>query len=139
MGIKQVSPYVNFNGNANDAIAVYQRVLGAVVVNVMRFGDVPGMPVDEASKGRVIHAVLKIGPGVLMLSDSMPGQPVAAGGNAHVSLDFDTVAEMTDAFDGLADGGRVTMPLQDTFWGAKFGMLTDAFGVRWMFNAHVPK
>ena len=88
MGIKQVSPYVNFNGNASEAIAVYQRVLGAVVVNVTRFGEVPGMPVDEGAKGRVIHGVLKIGPSVMMLSDSMPGKPVAAEGNAHVQFGF---------------------------------------------------
>jgi PhnB protein len=63
---------------------------------------------------------------------------VAAGGNVHVSLDVTDVEEMTQKFTALGEGGSITVPLQDTFWGAKFGMLTDAFGVRWMFNCAVP-
>jgi PhnB protein len=74
-----------------------------------------------------------------MLSDTMPGMPFTPEGNAHVCLDFDDAADMAKRFDALAAGGKVTMPLQDTFWGAKFGMLTDAFGVRWMFNCEKHK
>ena len=57
----------------------------------------------------------------------------------QVCLDFDDVADMTGRFEALASGGKVTMPLQDTFWGARFGMLTDAFGVNWMFNCRAKK
>jgi len=74
-----------------------------------------------------------------MLSDGMPGVPVAKDSNTHVSLDFDDPADMTAKFAALAAGGKVTMPLQDTFWGAKFGMLTDAFGIKWMFNCEQKK
>jgi PhnB protein len=135
MTIKQVSPYVNFDGTAREAIALYERVLGAKAVAVQRFSDMPGMTIDDTNRDRIIHAALAIGPAMLMLSDSMPGQPVVAGGSTHVSLDFDTAAAMQKAFDGLAAGGRVTLPVQDTFWGSKFGMVTDKFGVRWMLNA----
>jgi PhnB protein len=74
-----------------------------------------------------------------MLSDTMPDAPTATEGNVTISLDFDGLGEMTGRFDALAAGGKITMPLNDTFWGAKFGMLTDAFGVRWMFNCELPK
>jgi PhnB protein len=84
--------------------------------------------------------MLHIGSGMVMISDSMPDQPVTAGTNQHVCLDFDDAAEMTKRFGALAEGGgKITMPLSDTFWGAKFGMLTDAFGVSWMFNCTIKK
>ncbi|TMB01372.1 MAG: hypothetical protein E6J57_06395 [Deltaproteobacteria bacterium] len=74
-----------------------------------------------------------------MISDSQPGIAVAPGGNVHVCLDFDDVADMTKKFEALAVNGKITLPLHDTFWGAKFGMLTDAFGVSWMFNSRIEK
>ncbi len=141
MAIKQLNPYLNFNGTADKAIQLYQSALGAKVENIMRFGDAAGnMPVAPADKNRVMHAVLRMGAGVVMLSDTMPGAPVGAdGGNVHITLDFDDVDEMTKKFDALAAGGQVTMPLSDTFWGARFGMLTDAYGIRWMFNCEQRK
>jgi PhnB protein len=74
-----------------------------------------------------------------MLSDVPPGMPVATESNTHVALHLDDEAETTKRFEALAAGGTVTMPLQDTFWGAKFGMLSDAFGIRWMFNCELKK
>jgi PhnB protein len=134
MAIKNVNPYLNFNGTAEKAIKLYESALGAKAENVMRFGDTKEMDVAPADKHRIIHAALKLGDGSIMLSDTMPNMPPPAGNNMHVSLDFNDVADMTKRFDALAVGGKVTMPLQDTFWGAKFGMLTDAFGINWMFN-----
>ena len=134
MPIKSLNPYLNFNGTADKAIELYASALGAKADNVMRFGDVPGMDAPAAHEGRVMHAALAIGAGVVMVSDTMPDRPVAAEGNVHVALHFDDVAEMRKKFEALAAGGKVTMPLADTFWGATFGMLTDAYGISWMFN-----
>jgi PhnB protein len=92
------------------------------------------MAVPAEHKQRVVHARLRIGEGIVMISDAPPDMAVALEGNVHVCLDFDQVTDATARFDALAQGGKITMPLQDTFWGATFGMLTDAFGVRWMFN-----
>lgn len=139
MAIKQLNPYLNFDGTAGKAIELYQRALGAKVENLQRFGDMPGSNPPPEAKDRVLHASLRLGPGLVMLSDTMPGMPFTPEGNAHVCLDFDDAAEMARRFDALATGGKITMPLQDTFWGAKFGMLTDAFGVRWMFNHELRK
>ncbi len=105
----------------------------------MRFGDAQGMPMPADQKNRIMHAMLRIGNGVVMTSDTPADKPVAPGGNAHVVLDFDDEADMAARFDALASGGKVTMPLQDTIWGAKFGMLTDAFGINWMFNCEKKK
>ena len=74
-----------------------------------------------------------------MISDGMPGVPVPTQSNMHVTLDFDDPADMARRFDALSAGGKITMPMQDTFWGAKFGMLTDAYGIQWMFNCELKK
>ena len=132
MAIKSLSPYINFNGTAARAIALYERVLGARRVNVTRVSDVPGMDAPADQQDRIVHGVLALGSGELMLSDATGSVPV--GGNVHVSLDFSDVGEMEAKFEALAQDGSVTVPLQDTFWGARFGMVTDVFGVRWMFN-----
>ena len=134
MPINKVNPYIQLNGTADKAIELYQRAIGAKVEHVMRFGDVPQMNVKPEDKNRVMHAVLRLGGDMVMLSDSMPDQPVASGGCVQIVLDFSDVSEMTKAFEALAEGGSVTMAPHDTFWGAKFGMLTDRFGVQWMFN-----
>jgi PhnB protein len=134
MSITNLNPYLNFNGEAEQAIKLYEKALGAKADNVMRWRDMPDAKVATEHQNRVMHAVLHVGGGDLMVSDTLPDRPVEPGDNAHINLSFDDVTEMKRKFDALADGGEVTMPLQDTFWGAKFGMLTDAFGVQWMFN-----
>jgi len=139
MSIKQLNPYLSFNGTAAKAIQLYESALGGKTEGLMRFGDVPGMNVAPEHQNRVMHARLRIGEGVIMISDTQPGMPVALEGNVHVCLDFDDVADMTKRFEALAVNGKVTLPPHDTFWGARFGMLTDAFGVRWMFNSQIEK
>ena len=135
MAIKALSPFIMLDGTAAAAISLYERVLGARVLNIVRAGDVPGAEPSTQAPDRILHAVLSLG-GILMLSDQS-GEP--AHGNVQVALDFDDVEEMTQKFTALAKGGRVSLALQPTFWGATFGMLTDAFGVRWMFNCVGPQ
>lgn len=140
MPVRQVNPYLNFDGNASKAIAFYEKALGAKAENVMRFGDMPGgQPVSAGLKDRILHARLHIGEGLVMLSDGQPDKPVKVGDNLHVSLDFTDPNEMQRAFDALAVGGKVTMPLAEQFWGARFGMITDQFGIHWMFNCEQKK
>ncbi len=135
MAIKQLNPYLNFNGTADKAIQLYQRALDAKVDSIMRFGDAAAnMPIEPADKNRVMHARLQVGGGMFMISDTMPNTPVSSGGNVHITLDFDNADDMSKKFDALSAGGKVTRPLQNTFWGARFDMLTDAYGINWMFN-----
>jgi len=134
MAIKGLSPFIMLNGTATAAISLYERALGARVLSVVRASDVPDESRSAHGPDRIVHAALSLG-GVLMLSDQSD-EP--AQSNVQVALDFDDVDEMTRKFTALAEGGRVSLALQRTFWGATFGMLTDAFGVRWMFNCASP-
>ena len=135
MAIKQLNPYLNFDGDAAKAAKLYESALGAKIENLSRFGDMPGSNATPETKDRVLHGLLRLGNGgVLMMSDIQPGMAHTPGTNVYVCLDFDDADDMAKKFEALAAGGKVNMPLTDTFWGARFGMLVDAYGVQWMFN-----
>jgi PhnB protein len=134
MSIQQINPYINLNGTGEKAIELYQSALGAVTENIMRYSDVKEMTTPVEHKNLVMHATLRIGAAVVMLSDVPSDQPAPAGGKVQIAIHFDDLADQEKKFNALAAGGTVTMPLQDTFWAARFGMLTDAYGVQWMFN-----
>jgi PhnB protein len=137
--MKNVTTYLNFDGKTGEAMQFYAKCLSAKL-EIQTFKDAR-MAAPNTDPNRVIHARLstKKNGTLLMASDTMPGQPFSQGNNFHVSLDCDTPAELEKHFTLLGQGGRVTMPVQDTFWGAKFGMLIDRYGVGWMFNCEMPK
>ena len=126
-------PYLMFNGNAEKALNFYVKNLGASIQFIQRYGDSP-MPAAADQANMIMHATVQIGVSSFMASDSMKEQQVNIGSNVHLSLDFPDASAMDSVFNTMAEGGKVDMPLQDAFWGAKFGMLTDQFGVHWMFN-----
>lgn len=131
-----IVPYLTFAGNCREAMTFYGQAFGAEP-QIQTFGE---SPVDavEADKDRVMHARIDAGPVQLMASDSMPGDEVAAGSNVSLSVHCDSEAQQSALFDALAAGGTISMPLEDTFWGARFGMLTDRFGMHWMLNFDRP-
>ncbi|TNF28267.1 MAG: glyoxalase/bleomycin resistance/extradiol dioxygenase family protein [Deltaproteobacteria bacterium] len=133
MGIKNVTPYLFFNGQATDAVALYERALGARTESLMRFGELPG-GCTAGDEGRVMHASLRLGEALVMVSDAPTAQPSAVGANVQLTLDFDDLDDMRARFDALAATGAVVSAIQETFWGAHFGVLRDSFGVFWMFN-----
>lgn len=135
--MKQLNVYFTFDGNAEKAMNFYAACLGGVIEFIQYFKDAP-MESEASQKDKVMHATLRAGDIVLMASDQMPGVPVVSGNQISLSLSFDNEADQTDTFNKLLEGGAVTMELQDTFWGARFGMLTDQFGVNWMFNFDKP-
>lgn len=130
--------YLMFNGNAEEAMNHYKDATGGTIEMMNRFGDSP-MPVDEEVKNKVMHGIMKIADTTVMFSDTDGKRNVNFGDNFSIALDFKDEATMQQNFDKLAAGGVTIMPLQDTFWGAKFGMCTDKFGVNWMFNHDKPK
>src|SRR4029078_7643114 len=107
MPVKNVNPYLNFNGNAAKAIPFYEKALGLKAEHVQKFGDVPNMGSPE-TKDLIMHAVLDLGGGRVMLSDGRPGTTVPPGGNSHVCLDFDDPREAAPKFHAVAAGGQVT-------------------------------
>jgi PhnB protein len=131
MPVRDITPYLHFDGHAAAAIEHYEAQLGAEIDDLLRFGDMKEHPFGPEANERIMHALLRVGGARLMLSDLPPGQPLTRGDDVQVTLEFDDVEELTRSFEGLAEGGEVTMALHDAFWGAKFGILTDKYGVCW--------
>lgn len=131
--MKSIDVYLTFDGNCREAMKFYAEALDAPV-EMMTGGDMPGAA--ESDRERILHARIAKGSVRLMASDTMSMTPfqVKQGNNFSVSIDYAGPEEQDHIFAKLQAGGTVTMPLQDTFWGARFGMLTDQFGIQWMFN-----
>ena len=127
-----ISPYLIFQGNCEEAINFYQHCLGGEL-SVRRFGDTE-MPVEDDYKNKIMHAELTLGEMKIMFSDGAPHKKIIKGDNIQINLNFDEEAKLEETFERLSVGGTVTMPLEITFWNAKFGMLEDKFGIRWMVN-----
>jgi PhnB protein len=130
----ELTPYLNFNGQCEEAFKFYERSLGGKIVAMVDFesaGDVSHLPADWNKK--IMHAQMTVGNQVLMGSDAPPGrydQPQGFSMSVHV----EQPSEAERVFNALAENGTVRMPLQQTGWAAKFGMLTDQFGVPWIVN-----
>lgn len=136
-----IRPYLDFDGRADEAIAFYQRALGAELRFLMRLGESPEPPppgmVPPGSEQKVMHADLLIGDTQVMISDGRcSGRPNFAGVNLNLALPDAAAAER--AFAALADGGQVTMPIGPTFFAPCFGMVTDRFGLPWMIMVDAP-
>ena len=132
MAVKELNPYIHFNGQAEEAIRHYEQALGATLEGpIMRYSDAPQAPPDE-HRHQVMHSQLRIGGKLLMVSDAPPGYVGRMGGNLDVAIEYSDDAERARAFEALAAGGTVTMPLADQFWGGRLGIVDDRFGVTWI-------
>ncbi len=130
-----IETYLMFKGNCQEAFEFYQTVLGGTVEAMFRYADAPGgSPVPEEWATKIMHARMVVDGNSIMASDAPPGrQDTPAGFN--VSLSIKTVAEAERIFNSLSEGAqRITMPLGETFWAKRFGMVTDRFGTPWMIN-----
>ncbi len=130
--MKGLHTYLTFDGNCRQAMEFYAQCLGAEL-QMMRFSEAP-MDAPPGAEDRIMHARLVKGDVVLMASDSMPGMPLQQGNNFSLAFTCEAVAEAENLFGALGQKGKVLMPLQETFWAQRFGMVTDQFGVQWMFN-----
>lgn len=127
--------YLFFDGNCAEAMRFYERVTGGKLTALMKYSENPdgAQYCPPGSADRVMHASVLIDGRNLMASDSPAGQHKPQQGVA-LSLFYDTPAEAKKAFEQLAEGGTVTMPLGETFWAQIFGALTDRFGTSWMVS-----
>ena len=133
------SPYLHFHGNAAEAMATYGAIFGGSP-DIVTFGQFGGA--DPAIAGQVMHSSLRAGPGLLIMASDTPsemGGGYDVAGNTSVAVisdgsDPDDDAALTGWWDALSDGATIIAPLAEAPWGGKFGMLTDRFGVRWMFD-----
>lgn len=132
-----VQPYLCFEGRCDEAIEFYRRALGAEVLMLMRFKDAPEGPGEGCPGGpspagdKVMHSALRIGETIILASDGMcQGEPSFKG--FSLALQPADVTEADRLFAALADGGQVQMPLGETFFASRFGMVVDRFGIAWM-------
>lgn len=142
--MSRVSTYLNFSRNTEEAFNFYKSVFGGEFGNggkIVRFSDMPSSPgtdpVAIADGHLVMHVELPILGGHILMGTDAPesmGLHVITGNNVHINLEPDTRDETKKLFDKLSAGGKVTMPLEDAFWGAYFGSCTDKYGINWMFN-----
>ena len=139
----RVSTYLNFSRNTEEAFNFYKSIFGGEYSGggVARFSDIPpteGMPpMADKDKNLIMHIELPILGGHVLMGTDAPqsmGFNVNFGNNVYINLEPDTRAETKRLFEALSAGGKITMELQDMFWGAYYGSCTDKFGVQWMFN-----
>ena len=134
MSVQQITPYLFFTGKAEAAVHLYESTLGAKVEALMRWGDQP-QACPPGQEKKIMHAALHIGEALLLLSDS-PGSEEKkddARGPA-LAVQVADADDMQMKFNALAQNGTVVDAIHDAFWGDKFGVVRDKFGVTWMFT-----
>jgi PhnB protein len=131
----KINPYLIFNGDCKAAFTFYAQCLQGTLEIMMTFGESPARDQIPANcHDRIIHTRLAVGDQALMGSDTTPDRPYHGISGCSVSLNVTSIAEAERVFTALADQGSIQMPLEATFWAARFGMLVDRFGVSWMVN-----
>ncbi|MGY5847149.1 VOC family protein [Salegentibacter sp. HM20] len=136
-----LNPYLNFNGNCEEAFNFYKSIFGNEFSDLMRFKDMPpgaegSSQISEQNLDQIMHVSLPIGDCVLMGSDCLEsfGQKAVFGSSNYISLTPDSEAETRRIFKELSKGGEVEMQLEEMFWGDLFASFTDKFGIKWMIN-----
>ena len=136
----KINPYITFNGNCEEAFTFYNHAFESQSLELMRYKDMPpaeGCEISAEEGQKVMHACLKISDGFyLMGADSSDafGRASIIGDNISISINADSREDADRLFNSLSAGGKVTMPMEVTFWGAYFGMFTDKFAINWMVN-----
>lgn len=131
----EISPYLNFNGQCEEAMRFYARVLGGTIDGMMTHRGTPAEAhVPEEWRDRIMHARLVVGRQVIMASDVPPDRYTPPGG-LWVSLTPDSLEDAERIFRELSEGGTVQMAFAPTFWSAGFGMCADRYGINWMVSA----
>ena len=129
-----LSPYLYFNGDCEEAFRLYERVFGTKIDALLPYEGMPSeqhMPAEWSKK--IMHASMRVGDTLLMASDNPPTLTEERSGY-RVSINVDSVADAERIYKDLTAGGDVTMPLEQTFFAQRFAMFTDRFGTRWMVN-----
>jgi PhnB protein len=131
----QIAPYLFFTGNCAEAFKAYQTILGGTLEPIMRYSDMPACDGPAPSNpDLVMHACLKFGDQMLMASDVPPEQSEGPMQSVSVSVNVKQPAEAERIFAALSEGARIKMPMSETFWAPRFGMLQDRFGTHWMIG-----
>ncbi len=131
----QLCAYLSYNGNCAEAMRFYAKVFNAKLEALITYADMPGgEPVPPENAKLIMHAYLVHPDFAIMAGDTPPGMSFSGIQGCMMAITFPTVAEAERVFKALSDGGKVTMPLSETFWADTFGMVTDRFGTPWGVN-----
>ena len=136
----KIHPYLNFDHRTEEAFRFYEKALGGKLTEIHRFGSMPpqdGFELTAEQKNLVLHVGLELPDGQMIMASDMiagMGPTRVEGNNISISVHPATRQEADRVFHALAEGGTITMPIADQFWGDYFGSLTDRFGVNWMVN-----
>jgi len=134
-----INPYIHFNGNAEEAFTFYKSVFGGEFTTVARFKDLSNAehPISEKEAEKIMHIALPIGKtSVLMASDTpeFTGKHNENETRSKISISAESKAEADKIYNGLSEGGQIEMPIDDSPWGAYFGMFRDKYGIEWMVS-----
>lgn len=136
--MKTLTPYLAFGGTCEEALNFYKDCFGCDSLEVRTFRDSPSN-VPENYKDKVMHAEFRSGDLFFMASDTPPSNQVKTGNTITLSINLNDENEQTGIWDKLSQGAQILMPLNNTFWGARFGMLIDQYGINWMLNCQPEK
>ena len=132
-----INPYLNFNGNTEEVFNFYKSVFGGEFAMIMRYNEAPKeYQMGETEGNKIMHMALPIGPHTVLMGSDTPEAYSKAneGSNIAISISADSKEQADEIFNGLSAGGKVMMPMANTFWGSYFGMFKDKFGINWMMS-----
>lgn len=138
-------PYLLFNGNAEEALSFYAKVFKAEILDISKFKDMPQQPdnpiLPDEIQNKVMNATLQLTNGSYLMFSDNPLEGEAGyqqGNNISVTLVYETKEETREVFDQLKVDGKISMPLEETFWSPLYGKVVDQFGVEWQISTFVP-
>ena len=131
-----INPWINFNGNAEEAFTFYKSVFGGEFGKIVRFGDLAGpeFPVADSEKNKLMMITLPIGQNNVLIANDVPevlGRVNENENRSKISISADSKEEAERLFNGLSAGGAAEMPMADSPWGTYFGMFRDKYGIEW--------
>jgi PhnB protein len=133
--MKTLSPYLNFFGRAREALEFYKNAFNGEIVQVMTFAEGGGAcPGGTPNPNDIMHSEFRADGIHFFATDGMPGSEPFNGNRITLTINFTSLDEQAAVFAALAHGGEITQPLVDQFWGAKYGEVTDKFGLLWSLN-----
>ncbi|MGB0922331.1 MAG: VOC family protein [Alphaproteobacteria bacterium] len=132
--MKTLNPYIFFHGRAREALDLYAKALDGTIETIQTFGEAGMDHEDPSLKDQIMHAEFRAGDIVIMAADGIPNANSVKGTNVELSIQLDDRNEQDRIFATLSEGGEVKMPLEEMFWGDRFGTLIDKFGIHWQLN-----
>ena len=128
-----INPYINFNGNTEEAFNFYKSVFGGEFAMIMRFGDMPNPNIPESENNKIMHIALPIGKNILMGNDvpEFMGRVNENENRSKISISAESKEEADKLYKGLSAGGQIEMPIGDSPWGTYFAMFRDKYGIEW--------